>query len=114
MKAIEILHCQAGSVTSRADGSVKLSFVTPELRPSEAGALILLHGKNCCVSIVPEDAAPDELVRVDTQRQSKSPSQRLRSVLFLCWRQSAAGMTFDEFYAQQYEVVIDTYKAQLP
>ena len=105
MQAIEIKHCQTGSV--------KLSFVTPELRPSEAGACIALHGKNVTVSIVPEDTAPEALVKVDTDRGGKTPSQRLRNVLYILFTQTKPGCTFDEFYIRQYDVVIDTYKAQL-
>lgn len=115
MKAIEIQHCQAGAITSRQDGSVKISFVTPELRPSEAGALLQFHGKNCCVSIIPEDTAPEAVVKVNTERGGKTPSQRLHAVLYLVWRQSQPNAeTFETFYARQMEVVIYTYKAKLP
>lgn len=114
MKAVEILHCQAGAVTSRQDGSVKISFVTPELRPSEAGALIGLHGKNCCVSIVPEDVEPEAKISVDTERQQKTPSQRLRSVLFLLWKSKGEPDTFDGFYDKQMNVVIEEFKSHLP
>lgn len=114
MRAIEIQHCQAGSVTSRQDASVKISFVTPELRPSEAGALLLMHGKNCCVSIVPEDVVPSELIRVDTERAVKTPGQRLRAVLFVFWQQRGAGLgTFEEFYTKRMEELINAVKEQL-
>lgn len=114
MKGIEIQHCQAGSVTSRQDGSVKISFVTPELRPSEAGALILLHGKNVCVSIVPEECAPEEIVRVDTERAVKSPSTRFRSILFILWRNQHQAQPFEQWYAAHMESLIDAVKEQLP
>ena len=114
MKALEIKHCQAGSVTSRQDGSVKLSFVTPELRASEAGACIALHGKNVTVSIVPEDVEPEELLRVDTERGGKTPGQRMRAVLFLLWKQQPHTMTYNQFYDTQMEHFIDTVKEQLP
>lgn len=114
MKAIEIKHCQAGGVTSRADGSVKLSFVTPELRPSEAGACLGLHGKNVTVSIVPEDVEPEELLKIDTERGGKTPGQRLRACLFLLWKQQPQTMTYNQFYDTQMEHFIDTVKEQLP
>ncbi len=113
MRAIEIKHCQAGSVTSRQDASVKISFVTPELRPSEAGALLLMHGKNCCVSIVPEDVAPTECIKVNTERGAKSPSQRLRGALFVLWQQQRVGGSFEDFYIRQMEPLIDAVKEQL-
>ncbi len=113
MKAIEIQHCQAGSVTSRQDGSVKLSFVTPELRPSEAGACIALHGKNVTISIVPEDTPPDEVVRVDTERAEKSPSTRLRNCHFVLWQQLGSKGDFNRWHADRMEEHINAVKEQL-
>lgn len=114
MKAVEIKHCQAGAVTSRQDGSVKISFVTPELRPSEAGALIILHGKKCCVSIVPEDVPPEEKISVDTERGEKSPSLRLRSVLFVWFQQQRPEhTTFEPWYREKMETLIEHVKAKL-
>ncbi len=115
LKAIEIAHCQAGSVTSRSDGSVKISFVTPELRPSEGGALLLLHGNNVCVSIVPEDVVPEETIHVDTMRENKTPSQRLRAVLFVSFtNERPAGQMFAQYYEEKMEQIIDGVKRTLP
>lgn len=113
MKAVEIKHCQVGATTSRADGSVKVSFITPELRPSEAGALLTLHGKNCCISIVPEDVVPEEVVKVDTARGEKTPSQRFRAVLFLLWRQEGEQDTFDNYYVRHLNRLTESVKAKL-
>ena len=107
------MHCQAGSVTSRQDGSVKLSFVTPELRPSEAGACIGLHGKNVTVSIVPEDAAPEEMVRVDTERRVKSKGERLRGVHWLIWQRQGSNGNFETWYDACFEAIMSDLKAQL-
>lgn len=113
MKAVEIKHCQAGSVLSRPDGSVKLSYSTPELRPSEAGALLQLHGKNVCLSIVPEDVEVEEVVRVETDREQKTPSQRIRSVLFILWKQDGQPGTFDTYYSAKTEKIIEALKAKI-
>lgn len=113
MKAVEIKHCQAGSVLSRQDGSVKLSYVTPELRPSEAGALLGMHGKNVCLSIVPEDATPEELVKIDTERGEKSQSSRIRAVLFLIWKQDGEQGSFDAYYHNKTELYIEHLKGKL-
>lgn len=115
MKAVEIQHAQAGSVTSRSDGSVKISFVTPKLRPSEAGALILMHGKNVRLAIVPEDVAPEETVSIDTERGEKTPSQRLRGALFAPWQSKGLNeATFPAFYAQSMYRMIEDVKSKIP
>lgn len=113
MKAIEILHCQTGAVTSRVDGGVKISFVTPELRPSEAGALLQLHGKNVCVSIVPEDVAPEEKITVSTALETKTPSQRLRNVIYCLYQQQHVTGPFAPFYDEEMEKFINHVKGKL-
>ncbi len=113
MKAIEILHCQTGAVTSRSDGGVTIKFITPELRPSEAGALIQLHGKNVCVSIVPEDVAPDEVVKVSTPLEQKTASQRLRGVIYCLYSQQKPAGPFQPFYEEEMEKFIAHVKAKL-
>lgn len=113
MKAIEILHCQCAGASSRPDGSVRVAFITPELRPSESGALMGLHGKNVTVSIVPEDVAPEELIRVDTEREQKTHSQRLRAVLFVYWQQNVKEGDFNSFYDTKMNSFIDHIKTKL-
>lgn len=113
MKAIEILHCLTGAVTSRADGSVKINFVTPELLASQAGVLFLLHGKNVTVSIVPEDTIPDEVVRVDTERRVKSRGERLRAVHYLIWERQGKKGDFENWYSACFESILSDLKQQL-
>jgi hypothetical protein len=113
LRAIEIKHCQCGQVASRVDGSVSIKFITPELRPSEAGALLLLHGKNVCVSIVPHDGPPAQTVRVDTERKVKSQSERLYAVLYVIWKQNPVG-NFEDFRRARMETIIEETKRELP
>lgn len=114
MKAVELLHCQAGSVLSRQDGSVKLSYVTPELRPSEAGALLLLHGKNVRLTIIPEDVEVEETISVETERDTKTPSQRLRAILFVTFKEQERSGSFQAFYEVEMDKIINHYKKKLP
>lgn len=114
LKAVEIRHAQAGSVLSRPDGSVKLSYVTPELRPSEAGALLALHGKNVWLKIIPEDVDPSETINVATERESKSPSSRLRAVIYLLWKEEGQQGVFEVYYQNRMERIIEKLKEKLP
>jgi len=114
MQGIELVNSEIGVVSSRVDGSVKFTVITSELLASQRGLCMEYHGKACSVTIKPHGEAAPEMVKVDTERTSKTPSQRLRSVLFLVWKQTKQDGTFDEFYNRQYEVVIETYKSQLP
>jgi hypothetical protein len=111
--AIEILHAEMGTVSSRADHSASFRIITPELRPSEAGALMSYHGKACHVLIKPHDEVPDEQVSVDTQRETKTPSQRLRAVMFVDWTQKGKKGSFDAWYAEKMEIIINKIKSTL-
>lgn len=113
MTAIEFKHAEIGTVSSRADGSVTFRVMTPELRPSEAGVVMSYHGKACSVFIKPHEQAPDELVQVETEREQKTPSQRLRSVLFLLHKERNERQPFNLWYAEKMEALITSVKDQL-
>jgi hypothetical protein len=122
MKGIALDNCEVGTVSSMKDGSVKFTVYSAELRPSERGVVMEFHGKACAVVIKPHDTAPEEIVKVDTERTVKTPSSRLRAVLFVFWQQQnptdewgrrAAHGTFEEFYAKRIEELINGVKEQL-
>lgn len=53
------------------------------------------------------------MVRVDTERGEKTPSQRIRAVLFLLWKQEGEQGTFDAFYNAKCEKIIEHLKSKL-
>lgn len=113
MTAIELVNAEIGTVSSRADGSVAFRVITAELRPSEAGAVLAYHGKACSVLVRPHEGAPEELVRVSTEREQKTPGSRLRAVLFIHWKQLGEAGRFEEFYAAELEKYINHVKGKL-
>lgn len=113
MQGIQLDNCEVTGVASRKDGSVRVSFETAELRPSEKGAVMDFHGKACCVAILPHKDAEAEHLVVKTEKGQKSPSQRLHSVLFLLWKQQDTGIDFETFYKRRMEDIIDGVKAKL-
>lgn len=113
LAAIEILHAEMGTVSSRADHSVAFRIITPELRPSEAGALMCYHGKACHVLIKPHEETPDEQVSIEAERDQKTPSQRLRACLFVAFKQSGEHGSFESFYADRMEKFIEHVKSKL-
>jgi len=113
LTTLEILHCEMGSITSRADHSVAFKVITPELRPSEAGALMQLHGRSCCVTVKPHDGSEAEPLKVTTERDRKTQAQRLRAVLFLLWKQQGEQGLAEHFYETRMEQIIESIKANL-
>lgn len=102
-----------GSITSRADYSVKFSIITPELLASQSGELIRLHGKAVSVLITPLDCADADVVEVTTEAERKTPSQRLRACLHVWWQQLGSNGSFANFYSDQMEKLITFVKTKL-
>lgn len=106
------------SIKSRADNSWALTFSTRELKGKEASEMIdmlMLEGYLAFVqSASPEDAhitVPE--IKPDAGMDNKSPSQRLRSVLYVLWEQGGSQGTFESFYLSKMEQIIDTVKSKL-
>lgn len=112
MNSIQLVNASIGTVSSREDGSVKLSVLTAELRPSESGLLMSYHGKAAHVTIEPHEGAP-EMVKVQTERGQKSPSQRLHAVLFLLWKQEGGEGLFEHYYQRRMEETLSHWKGKL-
>lgn len=111
MNAIQLVNAAIGTVSSREDGSVAFRVISAELRPSEKGLVMEFHGKACKVTIEPHEGVPDEVVTVNTERNGeKTPSQRLRGIIFIHWEQTGREGDFETFYRQRMSVIADGYK----
>lgn len=55
----------------------------------------------------------DQLDNVDIELEGKSKSQRLRSVLFILWKQEGEQQDFKDFYSQKMESLIQHFKDKL-
>jgi hypothetical protein len=109
------------AVSSRRDKTLKLVFGTQEPTPNEAGALMGIANSFCFLAIKKEDftATEKELmeqIKADQMTNTaKTPSQRLRSVLFVSWKNNNEGFDkFDLFYTHKIEQIIDHMKSKLP
>lgn len=100
--------------SSRADFSMGFSGCTPEMDATERVALMELHGKNVRLLIQPMDSPPEELITVANDLQQKTPSQRLRSVLYKQFTQLENKTSdFQGFYNAQMERILEAEKAKL-
>lgn len=103
------------SFTAKVDGSLGMRVATPELSSAEKADFMDLQNKNIKLVITPMDDPIDEEVEVKSEVNEKTPSQRLRGVLFILWKQEYMDKygTFNEFYQRTMEKVIDQYKLKL-
>jgi hypothetical protein len=100
--------------SSRVDQSLSFRGVTPELSTIEKVALMGLQNVLCEVLLFPKDQQNAEVLKVEKEVIHKSPSQRLRSVIFLLWKQTGEELPFEVYYAQTMERIIDHLKSKLP
>lgn len=107
-RAIDIHNALIGTVSSRADNSLRFSVETPELTPEQSVVLLRLRGVASRILIKPSDA--EEVEEVKTDKETKTPSQRMRSALYRLWatakEKGKTNMTFDVFYGKEMERIM--------
>lgn len=104
-----------GGISTRSDGSLSLRFSTLELSPEHTIPLLELRNQNLLMTLSPTDShePPQEIV---AEKDAKTPSQRLRSVLYVLWcslDEKSRG-TFNQFYDIKMEKIIIWIKDKLP
>jgi hypothetical protein len=107
-------EAQLTSFSSRADRSLGFRGVTPELTSEEKVALMNLQNVLLDIIISPKDVPDADILEVKKEMIHKSPAQRMRSVIFLIWKQTDEEEPFDTFYLNMMEKIIDWLKGKLP
>lgn len=102
------------AASTRKDRSIKLVFETQEMSAEVAAALFSMRQMQGWLLFSPntiqEENIPDEKAELD---EGKSPSKRLRSVLFILWKQRGKQGDFETYYRAQIERLIDQIKEKL-
>ena len=104
-------------IKSLADNTWQLKVSTQELTPEQVASVAQLKGKQGWFlfsentfneSDIPKEQAPEF-------RDDKSPSQRLRNVLFVYWKENTKHeKTFEVWKNEWYEKKIEEVKKYLP
>jgi hypothetical protein len=113
MKGI-LLACIIDKITTLKDKSVKITIDTQELSPQNAGEIFTLMNTLATVYISPSEVTSREMAQVDAiepEMPGKSPSQRMRNVMFILWKQDNEGYReFDMYYLKKMEDIINELK----
>jgi len=101
---MNLQNATVDKISSMKDGSVKITLVTRELDPTTFAELIMNVNKEVVQIDIPEDSS-----------DTKTPSQRLRGVLYRVWEQNEKDKfsTFELFYRHKTEQLITHFKEQL-
>jgi hypothetical protein len=112
MNAIQI-QLQINRVTIQKDDSVSFSASTPALTDTELAAFRSMSKLLVNALLEPQSGSSTVLAIKETVG-GKSPSNRLRSVLFLLWKQTGEPQNdFDTYYRIKMEGIIDAIKVLL-
>lgn len=112
-----ILPALINPPTIRKDGSIKLSFDSRELSPEEYMMVMGFRNTEGWLAFQPNEDGIPELPTERAEIDTKTPSERLRNVLYVWFKQesdkgSFVG-TFEAFRAEKLEKIIETIKGKL-
>jgi hypothetical protein len=112
-----ILGSVIENISTRQDGSFKIVIGTQEIDKSQVSDLFEMRNKFCKVLFSSSNITDLEAVTVDSESlvgtKKKSPSQRLRAVLYRLWEASGYQVDFDGFYQAEMERIIEGVKEKL-
>jgi hypothetical protein len=123
MSKLIVLPAFLKTFRTLVDNSVSIVFETQELVPDNYGTLGYAQGKSGVLVFKPDvdKLSKSELetikmvdVRVMDEDKSKTPSQRLRSVLFILFKQDNKGFPdFDSYYINKMNSIVNFYKDKI-
>lgn len=113
-----ILSAILENLSTRQDGTVKLTLGSQEMDSSDAGKLFELRNKFIKVMLSDNNISPMEETLIDEQKlkdgkKVKTKSQRLRAVLYRVWEISDSGVEFDMWYDNEMDKISEHFKKKL-
>lgn len=112
MKAIKT-NIIINSIRSRRDGSLGFSAETPELTTEEKVAFMNLQGQALNTLFEPTEYVSDEVINVEKDVDKKTQSQRIRSVLYILYKQEGEPGEFRDYYFEKTEKYINYLKGKI-
>jgi len=105
------------SVKTLVDRGLSLTIYTQEMNPEDTAILFALKGKAGWLLFKPSRIAQEDIAVIPEEvkefKSDRTPSQRLRAVIYRVWEQSGSKETFIEFYGRHIDKIVDQYKSQL-
>lgn len=118
--AKKVFGCQAlipkHGLRSMGDGGIRVMVDTNELTDEEAAMLFSFKGQEGYFVFAAQKPNVEELDIPDVTpefRGEKTPSQRLRAILYRLWEQNGATGTFEVYYRTSMEKIMTSLKEKL-
>ena len=100
---LNLSNCEIGTINTTKDKWLKIVIYTPEM--SAVDMALLFEAQKHGVA--------DE-IDVDYTQEGKTPSERLRNVMYAVFKDSKVVWLFDDYYRAEMEKIINAYKEKLP
>ncbi len=102
-------------VASKVDGSAGLRFTTGmEMKPEEMTLLFQYVRTEGFLLFAMNQFQESDIPKENCQSTEKSPAKRLRSVLFVYWKENIDNGDFEVWYKKKMESIINSIKEKLP
>ncbi len=107
------------SLSTRQDGTIKVIIGSQEMPPEKVGLLFSLKNKLGYVAIKEAQFQPDEIdaltdIDEDLKEMGKTPSQRMRNVLYILFNQASEGYeNFNDYYRAKMDKFIESLKSKI-
>ena len=102
------------SLRSRADRSLGFSGETPEYTDEEFATFRSLQGLNVKLTIEPLDEKATETLVIDREAGGKSPSERMRAVIYRMWESKKETWPDQEaYYRHVMEKLLEQLKEKI-
>lgn len=105
-------------LSTRKDKTIRLTLGTQELSPNEVAELFKFNQSFCYVALKQEPFSQIETDSIDSLKTEydgiKTPSQRLRSIMFRNFEQQPNGFKdFNSYYVYTMDKLCDHFKSKL-
>ena len=112
MRAV-VIKCKLADVSLRKDGSASIKLVTPLLSPEDVPVLHAMLDAEATALLQCEEGGPS-LHESKAVWEDKTPSQRMRGVIYSLWVERGSQGDFDSFYRTKMAWLTDWVKKQFP
>lgn len=119
MNNIITIPAHISRISTMADRTVRLQVdVSRELTDEDMAVLFGFRNVDGSLAFKEGKFSDEELALLPDYKpefkDEKTPSSRMRSVMFRLWEVSGQTLTFEQYYREQMEIIINHLKGKLP
>lgn len=109
-----IIPAILNSISHTTDGGLRLGFLTNEMTAEQKLEMVRLHQQFGYLLFQPNSINATDIPKEDAEDKTKTPSKRLRAVLYvLHTQQGGKKEDFETFYRTKTEEIIEHFKGKL-